>query len=408
MFLSVLLFTFVGIGAGVLVGLVPGIHPNTVFAVMLPMIALAGATGSYPLIAFIVSISLANTVSSFIPSIFIGAPEADTSLSVLPGHRMLLKGEGYSALFMTVAGSMCATVMTVAALPLLLFTIPLLYSGIHSYTHILLILVFAALVMMERGKKKLYAAFIFISTGIAGTMLLYSMPSETVLFPALSGLFGIPMLLIGLRAGSRLPRQKSGKKPSAKVVRGSVAGWSAGLLVGLLPGIGSAQAGVLSGTALRGKQKDFMVSLGGIGAANILFTFIALYTISKARSGAAAAIEELWGAISTTDVAFIMAVALFSCFISCLLTLSIGRRTAHALSGMEYKKVNVVVLASLAVMIPILSGPAGAAVAALMTILGLSCAFLDVKRMYLMGFLMLPTILFFSGLIPGFLLLAVP
>jgi putative membrane protein len=408
MFLDVLLFIIAGIGAGVLVGLIPGIHPNTVFAMLIPAAAVAGATGSYPLLAFIAAISLANTIVAFIPSIFIGAPEEDTSLSVLPGHRMLLCGEGYSALFMTVAGSLCATLMTAAALPVLFFAIPLLYSVIHSYTHVLLMLTFAALVMMEKGSKKFYAIFIFLSSGIAGTMLLSSMSSETVLFPALSGLFGIPMLLLGLRAGSSFPRQKTAKRPSVKVVKGSVAGWSAGLLVGLLPGIGSAQAGVLSGAALKGKQKDFMVSLGGIGAANILFTFIALCTISRARSGAASAIEELWGPLSAADVTFIMAVSLFSCFISSLITLSIGRHAARALSGVDYRKVNILVLISLSILIAALSGPEGAMIAVLMTILGVSCAALNVKRMYLMGFLMLPTILFFSGLLPGFLVLVAP
>ncbi|MFH0956710.1 MAG: tripartite tricarboxylate transporter permease [Candidatus Aenigmatarchaeota archaeon] len=409
MFLEVMLFTLAGIGAGVLVGLVPGIHPNTVFAMLLPAIFTAGASGSYPLMAFVVAISVSNTIVNFIPSIFIGAPEEETSLSVLPGHRMLLRGEGYSALFMTVVGSALGAILTAAALPLMYFTIPLLYAGMESYTHMLLLFVFLLLLAMERGwGRRACAAFMFLSSGLAGVTLLYSMPSEAVLFPALSGLFGIPLLLMGARGRTAIPKQKMKKAASVRPARGSVTGWIAGLLVGLLPGIGSAQAGVLSGTALRGRRKDFMVSLGAIATANIMFTFIALAVIGKARSGAAAAIEELGISLGAADVAFMMAVSLFSCFLACLFTLWTGRRAAGALSGVDYGKVNVLVLAAIVVLIAVLSGPAGVAIAALLTVMGISCEILGVKRMYLMGFLMLPTMLFFAGLLPDFLIFVAP
>jgi putative membrane protein len=165
---------------------------------------------------------------------------------------------------------------------------------------------------------------------------------------------------------------------------------------------------VLSGTALRGSTKDFMVSLGAIATANIMFTFIALGTIGKTRSGAAAALQEIGGIPGLDTVAFMMAVSLFTCFISCLLTLWMGRKAADTLSGVNYGKVNLTVLAAIFILIAALCGPAGVAIAALLTVVGLSCERLGVPRMYLMGFLMLPTMLYFSGLMPGFLAFMAP
>jgi putative membrane protein len=409
MFFEIIIFTLLGIAAGVFAGLLPGIHPNTVFAMMVPAIIAAGASGSYPLMAFVAAISVSNTIVNFIPSIFIGAPEEETSLSVLPGHRMLLRGEGYSALFFTVTGSALGAVLTAAALPVMYLAIPALYAGTKVYTHLLLLFVFLLLLAMERGwTKRACAAFMFITSGLAGVALLNSMPSEAVLFPALSGLFGIPLLVLGLRGRASFPRQKARKAASVKPLRGGIAGWFAGLLVGLLPGIGSAQAGMLSGTALRGRQKDFMVSLGAIATSNIMFTFLALGIIGRARSGAAAAMQEIGGATGMEAMAFIMAVSLFTCFISCLLTLWMGRRAAGMLSGIDYGKVNLTVLAAIFILIAALTGPAGLAIAALLSVIGLSCELLGVKKMYLMGFLMLPTMLYFSGLLPGFMAFILP
>lgn len=402
MFLEILIFTFLGIAAGVLVGLLPGIHPNTVFAMLLPVVITAGASGSLPLTAFVVSISVSNTIVNFIPSIFIGAPEEETSLSVLPGHRMLMRGEGYRALFMAVTGSAAGAILTAAALPLLFFAIPLLYAGMRAYIHLLLLLVFLLLLAMENGGKRARAAFMFLASGLAGAALLYSMPSEAVLFPALSGLFGIPLLILGLRGRVTFPRQKTKKVASVRPLNGSVAGWFAGLLVGLLPGIGSAQAGMLSGAALRGRRQDFMVSLGAISTANIMFTFIALGVIGKARSGAAIALQETGGDLGAYGMVFIMAVSLFSCFTACLLTLWMGRRAAGMLSGIDYGKVNLAVLLAILILIVALNGPLGIAIAVLLTVMGLSCEHLGVKKMYLMGFLMVPTILYFSGTLPIF------
>ncbi|MCL7415810.1 MAG: tripartite tricarboxylate transporter permease, partial [ANME-2 cluster archaeon] len=78
----------VGFFLGVFSGLVPGIHTNTFAFIMAAFAPWLLEWGLSPLCiaATVVSTSLTHTFLNIIPSVFLGAPEADTSLAVLPGH----------------------------------------------------------------------------------------------------------------------------------------------------------------------------------------------------------------------------------------------------------------------------------------------------------------------------------
>jgi len=44
------------------------------------------------LVVFIIAMSVTHTFLDALPAIFLGAPDADQVLNVLPGHRLLLQG----------------------------------------------------------------------------------------------------------------------------------------------------------------------------------------------------------------------------------------------------------------------------------------------------------------------------
>ena len=85
---------FFGVMLGSLTGLIPGFHVNNVALILLALspalldlgIPLASVA------AIIVSTGTVHTFLNYIPSALIGAPDGDTALSLLPGHRMLLSG----------------------------------------------------------------------------------------------------------------------------------------------------------------------------------------------------------------------------------------------------------------------------------------------------------------------------
>ena len=98
MYFQILTAVLLGIFAGIITGLIPGIHINLI---SLLLVSLSGyfLGFTHPLIlgVFIISMAVTHTFLDIIPSIFLGAPDADTALAVLPGHRLLLKGMGYEA-----------------------------------------------------------------------------------------------------------------------------------------------------------------------------------------------------------------------------------------------------------------------------------------------------------------------
>lgn len=202
MFLELILFIFFGAGVGTATGLIPGVHPNTVLAIILSSPFVFSGFPVYSLIAFIVSLSITNIFTEFIQSILFGAPEAGTELSVLPGHQMMLEGKAHEAVFLTVIGGVGVAVITVMAFPILLQLLPFLYNNLSSYIHYILIFVVLWMVFSENGKSQFYAALIFLLSGILGIVSLGSFQSISI-FPALTGMFGLSGILLSWGGGNR-------------------------------------------------------------------------------------------------------------------------------------------------------------------------------------------------------------
>lgn len=403
MFLEILLFLFLGILAGIIVGLIPGLHPNTIFAISLSLLPFLLELPFQFALTFIVALSVSNTFVNFIPSLILGAPEDDGALSVLPGHRMLMAGRGHEAVFLTVVGGLGVILLTVVTLPLIMFAIPMIYTNINSYIHVLLIIIFLWMVYIEHGRKKISAAMIFFLSGLFGLIVLNTLPSQYSLFPALTGLFGVSTLVISIQTRSKIPPQKHTREIKTPYIKGSVVGWVAGLIVGLLPGIGSAQAGVLASQVLKAKTRDFLTALGGINTANIIFTFIVFFTLGKTRSGAAFTISQIIPDIMTADIILIVAVGISAAFVSAIATLKINKFFLGRIENISYPKINKTVIAILGILVLLFAGPLGLLITVTGTFIGLSAILFGVKRTHMMGFLMLPTIFFYAGIPVSFL-----
>lgn len=397
MFLDVLFFLFLGIGLGILTGLLPGLHPNTVFVLVLSLAAFLSGFPALYTIVFIVALSVSNVFLDFIPSILFGAPDPDSCLSVLPGHQMLMDGRGYEAVFLSAMGGLGAVLLTLLTLPVLLFSIPFIYSQIYPFIHVLLILVIGWMVWTERGLGKLWAALIFLFTGVFGVITLNTL-SDFALFPSLTGLFGFSGLIVSFYGKSKLPQQRKTSRLHGSMAKGTIIGWTAGMLAGLLPGIGTSQAGMVAGQTFRAKTKDFLTALGGINAANIIFTLVAFYTLGKTRSGAVSAIAQLTPSLSMNELLLLMFTSLLAAFISVILVLKIAGLVITRIHSISYRKMNLSIIILLAVMVFVLAGPVGLLISFAGTLIGILAIKIGIKRSHMMGFLIFPTILYFSGL----------
>ena len=121
-FLEILTALLIGCFFGIITGLIPGVHIN-LLSLMLVSISgyLLGFTSPIVLGAFIIAMSITHTFLDSIPSIFLGAPDADQALNVLPGHKLLLQGKGYEAVKLTVIGSLLCLISTSLIIPVMMF-----------------------------------------------------------------------------------------------------------------------------------------------------------------------------------------------------------------------------------------------------------------------------------------------
>jgi len=168
--LAIIVFTLLGSLAGIVTGLVPGIHVNTVAYVVLAsqslLVSLAiwafgwALPSSSELLIIVSCLVIGNAIThtflDFIPSVFLGAPEGETALSLLPGHRMMLAGRGYEAVKCSVIGSFGAV------LGALLLLIPMrliigspvgAYEALASWMHLLLLGAAIFLIMTETARS---------------------------------------------------------------------------------------------------------------------------------------------------------------------------------------------------------------------------------------------------------------
>src|SRR4030043_2296572 len=129
MLLELFISIFIGILAGAFTGLMPGIHINLVGAILVGLSATAFSWISpVYLIIFIASMAIAHTFIDFIPSIFLGCPDTETQLSVLPGHELRKEGKGYEEIMLTAYGGLIAVIILIFISFPLSFIISKLYD----------------------------------------------------------------------------------------------------------------------------------------------------------------------------------------------------------------------------------------------------------------------------------------
>ncbi|RLG16247.1 hypothetical protein DRN69_01340, partial [Candidatus Pacearchaeota archaeon] len=313
MLIEIILALLLGCIIGTFTGLTPGIHINLIgiFLVSLSVSAFSSLNQIY-LVTFIVAMAITHTFVDFIPSIFLGCPDTDTELSILPGHELLKKGHGYKAIILTAYGS----VMAIFTLILITFPAIIAMSKIYGLlikSYIMpFILIFISFLLIFLERKKLKALLVFSLTGFLGLSVLNLPSLNQPLLPLLTGLFGGSALIISIKNKIQIPKQKIKKpakihKPLAQAFIGSLI---ASPLCSFLPGLGSGQAAVIGNTISKTSRKGFLILLGATNTLVMGFSFISLYTLSKTRTGAAVAIQKIIGNPSLKILLLILIITL--------------------------------------------------------------------------------------------------
>ncbi len=424
-------FSMLGVLLGTITGLVPGFHPNNVAFILLsisPVIlaklhfltAFVPSETIFVLVAStILAASVAHTFLSFIPAAFVGAPEGDTALCLLPAHRLLLEGRAYEATVLSAVGSFGAVIFS------FLFLIPFyfvfspfrFYEIIQSRMLYILIGISALLILTESFSERmevyqaiLLSSFVFLLSGLFGFLIL-NMPvhspfffRSTMLFPALTGLFGLSTILFSLLYTPEIPEQRIEEPGIEKgeTVKSVISGSAFGSLVSFLPGITSAHATVMAMLARRNRQPEQVITtLSGVNTSNVIFCLATLFLIFRVRSGATMAISRFlevpsWEMlIPPSTLMYLLIVVLIASACSFFITKYMGKQFSRLFVEMPYQKMLISIAVFLSVLVFLFSGALGLLVLLVAACIGLIPIYFGVRRSNCMGVLLLPVIVRF-------------
>ena len=412
--LFILYMSLLGAAIGTFSGLVPGIHVNTLAAMLL---------AGYPLLSdlfssfipsellplcvasCIMSASIVHSFVDYVPSVFIGAPDPDDVVSALPGHRLLLEGRGMAAIRSAAIGSLVgACVSIILAVPLQLFLMNGLSDYLDSITAIVLIAVLLLMVLHEKEPSRMiWSACILTVSGLLGIACMdleipcSGLLSEgTLLFPMLTGLFGMPAMLESLR-NPRIEEQKDdeiypvGPLPGIKgVLTGTLTGW--------FPGITSTTGAILSDSVTPERTPEGFISMiASIGTSASIIMLVTMSVSGKGRSGAMITIGDILGdsVVGPLNEYFLLLLltAAFAAFLGYHSTIICGRMMSCIINRIDTKLLNKICIITILALVFLMTGPYGMMILFVSTLLGFLPVRVGISRVYLTGCLLIPALL---------------
>ena len=334
-----------------------------------------------------------------IPTTFLGVPEAETALAVLPAHALCLEGRGEEAVRCSALGSALAMTFAVPLSLACVLLLPPLQPALDWGIGILLVAVVGYMILSDDSPSWAFA--IFAVSGALGLFALrygflawHPLGGDAIFLPLLSGLFGLPVLLTASHGPVPEQRFSGISIPTAVLARHSLLGTFAGLLVGWLPGLSNATANGLLDAAV-GYDRDrrgFIVATSAANTANSFIGLAALFAIGRARSGVLAAMSGL----ALPSMARLMVVGLAAAIAGFLLTVRLASSARH-LARVDGRVLNLAVVGLLVLLSAALAGPFGLLVLALATAVGLVPPLVNVRRVHAMGAIMLPVMAWSFG-----------
>lgn len=402
----------IGAAIGTFTGLVPGIHVNTAAAILL---------GAYPFMenalseyadpvwvpvlvsCCIMSASAVHSFVDFVPSVFIGAPDPDDILSILPGHRLLMQGYGMVAVRAAAIGSVIGSLSALAlCIPLQWIMLQGAIDYIDYFTTGIICL--TIVIIVYNSPKKHVTVALFLFSGLFGYIVQMNIipvsgiiGGGTMLFPLLTGLFGMPPLLdkTGGRVKSRLQkddcRDPVGSSPGfLGVVAGVIAGW--------FPGVTSTAGATLMSAFIKERDPARFISMtASIGTVTSVFSILTLSVSGSGRSGTTVVIKEiigdsLEGFCSGPFLLILFSIGIASVF-GYVATIECGKIMSRISERIPADLLNNVVLVLIVGLVLITVGPFGLPILIFATILGTIPPSLGIGRVCLIGCLMLPVLL---------------
>lgn len=380
----ILLSCIIGAILGTIAGLTPGLHTNTIAA----LIALTPFFGK-EIMTIVLSMSIVQSFVEFIPSTFLGVPSTSTFEGVLPAHKMLLNGKGLEAITLTVFGGIIGTILSVIFIPIFFLIIEQNKKEIILLTPI--ILIFALILMIQQEnttKKRILSIFIILVAGTQGIFF------KDQIFALITGYFGIAGALSALKEKNVYKKQETTINIDRKINE-SILGLIGGAIVAIMPGIGSNTAArIIKTFKLKIDEKGYLAMLGSINTVNFFFGFIALFALHKTRNGAMIAIQDK---IMLTEETMILGVIimLISAGIGGIITIILSKKLINYFNEKNTRKLNKISIIIMIIVVFLQGGILGLITIIFSTALGLFVIINKTKRSLCMSSLITPTLFFY-------------
>lgn len=336
--------------------------------------------------------AITHTFIDFIPAIFLGAPDEDTALSILPGHDLLIKGRGFEAITLATYGSISAIFIILILSPLFIKFLPQFENTIIKIIPFALIL--STIFLISKETEKIPAVIVFFLSGFLGIAVLNSNVNQPFL-PMLSGLFGASALIISIKSKIKIPKQKIKKLKlrKKKLIKPLLASAISSPLCCFLPGLGSGQAAVIGISLIKSTKRNFLILLGATNTIVLGLSFIVLYIIGRTRTGIAATIAEIINNLTPKHILIILATILLTGIICFYWTLALAKIFSKHIHKFNYTKISCSVLIIISAIVLLFTGPFGFLILIISTATGLFGILTGARRINLMGCLVVPIVL---------------
>jgi len=400
MIIELIISIILGIIIGTITGLLPGIHINLVSAILLSLHISMVSPISVAL--FITSLSITHIFIDFIPTIFLACPDEDTSLSILPGHELLLQGNGHEAVVISIIGCLIGTILLIPLIPIFFILLPTTYELLKNIIPLVLIIILLFMLIFEKTKLIKTLVIMILSATLGLSILSFNLNIKEPLLPLLTGLFGSSSLILSISKKQNLPKQET---PSLKeILKENKQNLSKPLLASLisapicsfLPALGSNQASTISSYIIGDlNKKQFLILIGIVNSLVMSLSFLTLYIINKSRTGSAAYINELLPSLSLNNLMLIILTIITVSILVFPITILLSKLFSQKIYKINYNLLSIIILILISLIILYFSGFLGFFVFTISTSLGITCILLNVRRTSLMTCLIAPTIFYY-------------
>ncbi|WP_292460476.1 tripartite tricarboxylate transporter permease [Methanothermococcus sp.] len=391
-----LIFLFLGCICGTFTGLLPGIHPNTLIPISLLILPYIG---SQNYVCFLIGIVITHYFINYIPSSFIGVPDDETAVSVLPLHNLTLKGYGYEGVMLCGFGGFFGIIISIFLFFILLFINIDIYGTYQSFKpfipYVLILLLFISVIF---SKNRFWSIVVIILSGLFGIEVLYNHSSVSNILTAIfTGMFGIPLLLENLKKNKINHQIITFPNLNVSILKYVFVGTIGGFIRIFLPAIGGAQINFFLSKLIRENNiKNFLVSQGAITLSNEVFSILALLLIGYGRSGTAVAIKNLSINLHFNIIVYMLIGAGVGYAILC----SVSKYFLRYISYVNYGKISFYLVLFCSAVVFILGYFSNylfyyLVVYAISACIGILCVKSKVNMSYMMSVLVFPTVLYY-------------